>query len=243
MIPEHKGQSLILAIILILILILSYGAVPGKPADTPRKANTQVRSVLRPYLADLLNRKSETALPAESKPIVQETAPSEEAGPAAKDPEPGPGPAAKPAPLPEPKPKLVSPPVPASVPEEKAPPTSEGIILMNTPGYESHTKPIVKFTHQKHMDEYSKSCGDCHHDNTGKPLDLKPGDPVAGCIDCHKETKKKKGEKLEKSEKIRIYHDEALHANCIECHKAYNITKGDPKGMAPAPASCKACHQ
>lgn len=235
MIPEHKGQSLILAMILILILILSSGAVPDKSTDTPRKAETQVRSVLRPYLADLLNRKPEKVLPAESETTVQETAPPEEAEPAAKAPEPEP--AAKPATPPGPKPK------PAPVPEEKAPPASDGIILMNTPGYESHTKPIVKFTHQKHMDEYSKSCGDCHHDNTGKPLDLKPGDPVAGCIECHKETKKKKGEKLEKSEKIRIYHDEALHANCVGCHKAYNIEKGDPKGMNPAPASCKACHQ
>jgi hypothetical protein len=235
MIPEHKGESLILAVILILILILSYGAVPDKSTDTPRKANTQVRSVLRPYLADLLTRNSEKALSDESETIVQETAPPEEAGPTAKDPEPGPG--AKPATPPDPEPK------PAPEPEEKAAPASEGIILMNTPGYASHTKPIVKFTHQKHMDAYSKSCGDCHHDNAGKPLDLKPGDPVAGCIECHKETKKKKGEKLEKSEKIRIYHDEALHANCVGCHKAYNIEKGDPKGMDPAPASCKACHQ
>lgn len=235
MIPEHKGQSLILAVILILILILSYCAIPGNPEDASRKNQTQARWILRPYLADLLNRKSENTLPAESETLVQETAHPEtkEAGPVAKDPEPGPEPEAKPAPLPDPKP----------VSEAKATPASEGIILMDTPGYASHTKPIVKFTHQKHMDEYSKSCGDCHHDDTGKPLDLKPGDPVAKCIDCHKETKKKKGEKLEKPEKIKIYHDEALHANCIECHKAHNIEKGDPKGMAPAPAACKACHQ
>lgn len=233
MIPEHKGQSLILVMILILILILSYGAVPDKSKDISRKANTQVRSVLRPYLANLLNRKPEKALPTEPETIVQETAPPEEAEQTAKPPEP----AAKPTAMPDPEPK------PAPETEEKAAPTPEGVILMNTPGYASHTKPIVKFTHQKHMDAYSTSCGDCHHDNTGKPLDLKPGDPVAGCIECHKETKKKKGEKLEKSEKIRIYHDEALHANCIGCHKAYNITKGDPKGLAPAPVSCKACHQ
>lgn len=241
MIPEQKGQSLILAIILILILILSYGAVPDKSADTPRKAGTQVRSVLRPYLSNLLVRKSENALPAESKPIVQETGQPEkkEAVPAAKDPEPKPEPAAKTAAPPDPKPK----PAPVTAPKDKAAPASAGIILMDTPGYASHTKPIVKFTHQKHMDEYSKSCGDCHHDDAGKPLDLKPGDPVAGCIQCHKETKKKKGEKLEKAEKIKIYHDEALHANCIECHKAYNIEKGDPKGMSPAPVPCKACHQ
>ncbi len=235
MIPEHKGQSLILAAVLILILILSYGAVPDTSTDISQKARTQVRSVLRPYLADLLNRKPEKALPAESETTVQETAPPEEAEPAAKVLELEPEPVAKPAGPPGPE--------PAPMPEEKAPPASDGIILMNTPGYASHTKPIVKFTHQKHIDAYSKSCGDCHHDNTGKPLDLKPGDSVAGCIQCHKETKKKKGEKLEKSEKIRIYHDEALHANCVGCHKAYNIEKGDPKGMNPAPASCKACHQ
>ncbi len=241
MIPEHKGQSLILAVILILILILSYGAVPGTSTDTPRKAKAQVRSVLRPYLADFLNRKPEKARPVESETLVKETAPPEEAGPLAKDPEPGTS--AKPAPLPDPKPKFLPPAAPAAVSKTKAAPAAEGVILMNTPKYESHTKPIVKFTHQRHMEEYSKSCGDCHHDHTGKPLDLKPGDPVAGCIDCHKETQKKKGEKLEKPEKIRIYHDEALHANCVGCHKAYNIEKGDPKGLAPAPASCKACHQ
>ncbi|OGR27520.1 MAG: hypothetical protein A2277_03030 [Desulfobacterales bacterium RIFOXYA12_FULL_46_15] len=235
MIPEQKGQSLILAAVLILILILAYCAIPGKSTDTQRKAGTQVRSVLRPYLADLLIRKSENALPAESKTIVQETGQQEkaEAVPAAKDPEPEPEPAPKTAAPPDPK--------PVPVPEDKA--ASDGIILMDSPGYASHTKPIVRFTHQKHMDEYSKSCGDCHHDNMGKPLDLKPGGPVSRCIQCHKETKKKKGEKLEKPEKIKIYHDEALHANCIECHKAYNIEKGDPKGMGPAPVPCKACHQ
>ncbi|MBU1342968.1 MAG: cytochrome c family protein [Proteobacteria bacterium] len=114
---------------------------------------------------------------------------------------------------------------------------------MNNPLYASHTKPIVQFTHQTHIDKYSKSCGDCHHDKEGKPLNLKPDDAVAGCIECHTETQKVKGEKLEPAEKIKKYHQEALHANCIDCHKTYNIEKGDPKGKGPAPVLCNQCHK
>jgi len=68
------------------------------------------------------------------------------------------------------------------------------------------------------------------------------GDSAEKCSTCHKETKKVKGEKLSKSEKIVKYHKEALHANCIGCHKEFNIRKGDPKGKGPAPTSCVKCH-
>ncbi len=235
MTPEHKGQNLILAAILMLTLVLSYCAVPANLADTPPKHKPHSRWILRPYLVNLIIRDPE--------PVDQESSrqATKEVEAAAKEPEPAPEPIAETISRPEPVP------APDSKAKQKAEPetapASQGVILMNNPGYASHTKPIVRFTHQKHMDEYSKSCGDCHHDDAGKPLDLKPGDPIAGCIECHKETKKKKGEKLDKSEKIKTYHDEALHANCIECHKAFNTEKGDPKGLTPAPVSCKACHQ
>jgi len=98
------------------------------------------------------------------------------------------------------------------------------------------------FTHAKHINEYAIACGTCHHDDKGTPLELKEGDPVQSCAECHKETKKPKGEKLAKAEKIKKYHMEALHANCIDCHKSYNIEKGDPKGKKPAPTSCAKCH-
>ncbi|THB79467.1 MAG: cytochrome C [Desulfobacteraceae bacterium] len=114
--------------------------------------------------------------------------------------------------------------------------------IMETDAYKKHTKGLVEFGHQQHVDAYQISCGQCHHDDQGRPLDLKPGDDVQKCIECHKETKKVKGEKLSKKERINKYHKEALHANCINCHKAFNKKNGDPKGKSPAPVSCSTCH-
>ena len=116
------------------------------------------------------------------------------------------------------------------------------IIVMNNPGYKKHTKGIIEFTHKKHVETYLITCGRCHHDETGKPLELTVNDNVQGCIECHKETEKPKGEKLGEKEKIAKYHFEALHTNCIDCHKEYNKEKGDPKGKVPAPTSCTKCH-
>ncbi len=121
------------------------------------------------------------------------------------------------------------------------------IIAMNNPLYSIHKKGIVQFTHKKHIETYAIGCGKCHHDDTGKPLDLSSGDDVQDCIECHKGTKKPKGEKtkgkkIDKKTRIMTYHFEALHANCIDCHKAYNIDKGDPKGKKPAPTACGKCH-
>ena len=115
---------------------------------------------------------------------------------------------------------------------------------MKTKEYKAHKKGLVEFTHKQHAEEFSDSCGECHHDAKGKPLDhLKMGDDVQRCIECHKETVKVKGEKLKKKDKIMKYHVEAMHANCKDCHKAFNKKKGfkkkDPKA---APTSCKGCH-
>ncbi|MCF6248432.1 MAG: cytochrome c family protein [Desulfobacula sp.] len=116
------------------------------------------------------------------------------------------------------------------------------IIVMNNPLYDKHKKGIVQFAHKAHIETYAIGCGECHHDDAGKPLDLSPGDDAQGCIECHKGTKKPKGEKLDKKTRIMTYHFEALHANCISCHKTFNIEKGDPKGKGPAPTSCTKCH-
>lgn len=122
--------------------------------------------------------------------------------------------------------------------------TVPDVIKMNTPEYAKHAKGLIDFTHEKHANDYGATCGDCHHDDKGKPLDLKAGDSVQRCVECHKETgKKPKGEKLKKKEKIMKYQKEALHANCIGCHKDFNKKKGlkksDPKA---APTTCKNCH-
>lgn len=133
------------------------------------------------------------------------------------------------------------------------------VIKMDDKAYEKHKKGIVEFSHKKHEEEYAKKypdfykngCGECHHDKDNKPLtDLKQGDDVQKCIECHKiasevpkklkqEWKKKKISKDEKK-KIRMeYHAEALHDNCRVCHKSYN-KKYKPKKKAPT--TCTKCH-
>ena len=127
------------------------------------------------------------------------------------------------------------------------------VIPLQDPAYEKHKKGVVQFEHKKHWDDYSKAypefypsqCGECHHDKDGKPLsNLKEGDDVQKCIECHKiaseAPKGKKAEKkLTKKEKIKDYHAEALHANCRDCHKKYN-KKYKPEKKAPT--TCAKCH-
>jgi len=126
------------------------------------------------------------------------------------------------------------------------------VIPLADPAYKKHKKGVVKFEHKKHWDDYSKEypefykngCGECHHDDKGKPLaELKDGDDVQKCIECHKipaeaPKGKKAKKKLSKKEKIKEYHAEALHANCKGCHKKFN-KKYKPK---KAPTTCNKCH-
>ena len=126
------------------------------------------------------------------------------------------------------------------------------VIPLADPAYKEHKKGVVQFEHKKHFDDYAKDypefykngCGECHHDEDNKPLtDLKDGDDVQKCIECHKEPAeapkgKKAKKKLSKKEKIKEYHAEALHANCKGCHKKFN-KKYKPK---KAPTTCTKCH-
>ncbi len=126
------------------------------------------------------------------------------------------------------------------------------VIPLEDKAYKKHKKGVVKFEHKKHWDDYAKEypefykngCGECHHDKDNKPLtELKEGDEVQKCIECHKIAAeapkgKKAKKKLSKKEKIKEYHAEALHANCRVCHKKFN-KKYKPK---KAPTTCKKCH-
>ena len=120
----------------------------------------------------------------------------------------------------------------------------DDVISMENAAYK-HKKAIVKFTHKKHNEEYKVGCGDCHHDENNKPLELKAGDDVKGCIECHKNpgkapAKDDAGNKLTDKQK-REYHADAIHDNCIECHKADNKKKpADKPGTAPT--KCTECH-
>ncbi len=115
------------------------------------------------------------------------------------------------------------------------------MIKMESPAYE-HKKGIVEFSHKKHVDEYGANCGECHHDDKGNPLtELKEGDAVQKCIECHnKPGQKPRGKdapKLSKEEKLQ-YHAEALHQNCKDCHKKYN----KENNTKAAPTTCTKCH-
>jgi len=132
------------------------------------------------------------------------------------------------------------------------------VIPLSDPAYKKHKKGVVKFEHKKHWDDYSKQypefypsqCGECHHDKDGKALtELKDGDDVQKCIECHKiasevpkklkkEWRKKKLKKAETNKLKLEYHAEALHANCKGCHKKFN-KKYKPK---KAPTTCTKCH-
>ncbi len=126
----------------------------------------------------------------------------------------------------------------------------DDVFKMETKEYKKHKKGIVEFSHKKHTEEYTNAkdekltCGDCHHDDKGKPLAVKMGDDVQRCVECHKETGKlKKGEKKKDKAIIVKYHKLALHANCIDCHKAWNKKQGyKSKDSKAAPQSCKSCH-
>ena len=133
--------------------------------------------------------------------------------------------------------------------------TASDAIKMENKVYDKHTKPIVTFEHKKHAEDYAKAnpklfpngCGDCHHDQNGKPLkDLKAGDDVKSCLECHKEPGQKPSkEKLDKKEKIKKYHAEAIHENCGGCHSDFNKAKklkSTDKGAAPTKSRCNDCH-
>jgi|LGVF01.1.fsa_nt_gb NAD-dependent SIR2 family protein deacetylase len=119
----------------------------------------------------------------------------------------------------------------------------EDMIKMENKAYAKHKKSIVMFSHKKHTEDYKAGCGECHHDADNKPLnDLKMGDDVQNCIECHTKASRppraKKGEaKLSKKEKM-TYHAYAIHVNCKDCHKKFN----KETGTKAAPTTCAKCH-
>ncbi|MGB9498296.1 MAG: cytochrome c3 family protein [Dissulfuribacterales bacterium] len=117
-----------------------------------------------------------------------------------------------------------------------------GVIEMkNTDAFKKHKKSIVMFDHQKHSaakpDGYELGCGDCHHDKEHKPLnDLKAGDKVQDCFECHnkpEKPKKPKGMSKDDWKKLQVeYYYGAIHESCKECHKK----------VGAGPVKCAECH-
>jgi hypothetical protein len=128
------------------------------------------------------------------------------------------------------------------------------VIKMENKAYKKHTRGIVMFSHSNHAEAYAKKhpefykngCGECHHDENNKPLtNLKSGDPVEGCIACHKKPGYITGKKAKglSAEQKREYHANAIHDNCQGCHRAYNKkNKLKSKDAGWAPTTCNKCH-
>ncbi|MDY6825082.1 MAG: cytochrome c3 family protein [Thermodesulfobacteriota bacterium] len=122
------------------------------------------------------------------------------------------------------------------------------IQMENEDAYEKHTKSIATFTHKKHVEEHDVGCGECHHDEDGKPLtDLKKGDDVQECVECHKpgrpDRASLRGLSREEREAAELeYHYGAIHQNCQGCHEEYNKEKAGNPRKGPAPVSCNDCH-
>ena len=121
----------------------------------------------------------------------------------------------------------------------------EDVIKMENPAYKTRQYKTVTFTHKKHVEEYKISCGECHHDENNKPLDLKEGDEVQKCIECHKipEYVTGKSAKGLTKEQKHEYHANAVMDNCRDCHRKFNKEKGyKTKDEKAAPTTCKKCH-
>ena len=104
-----------------------------------------------------------------------------------------------------------------------------------------HKKGIVTFTHTKHISDHKIACGECHHDDKGKArTDLKEGDEVKKCFECHNkpgEVKGKEAKGMSDKEKL-AYIGNAMHENCLGCHRKHN-KDNDTKA---APTKCTDCH-
>jgi hypothetical protein len=128
----------------------------------------------------------------------------------------------------------------------------QDIIELNNNAYPKHKYGIVIFSHRKHQEEYRTKypefyrpgCGECHHDEDNKPLaNLKEGDDVKNCIECHKKPEYiqgKKAKRLSKKQR-REYHANAIHDNCKGCHRKYN-KKFKKTSKTGAPYTCFSCH-
>lgn len=136
--------------------------------------------------------------------------------------------------------------------------TVSDVVKMENPAYETHKKAVVQFKHKAHAGKFDgrypeifkNGCGECHHDDEGQPrTDLKMGEEVDNCIECHakpgempkKEKRALRAEGLSREERHvreREYHAEALHDKCRGCHRRARKTADTRK----PPITCSKCH-
>ncbi len=101
------------------------------------------------------------------------------------------------------------------------------VVRMETEGYEKHERGIVEFQHRKHVIEFNLGCGECHHDQSGKPLDsFKMGDQAPSCIVCHD---------------LEYTHTSHIEYYDVACGKCHVDEEGKPLNVMKI-ESCIACH-
>jgi hypothetical protein len=102
------------------------------------------------------------------------------------------------------------------------------VIQMENKAYETHKRGIVKFTHQKHIEEYRLNCGDCHHDKTGTPLaSFKMGANAPSCINCHD---------------VETTHEAHITGNDVSCGECHIDKEGKPLANFSI-QKCSECHK
>ena len=116
---------------------------------------------------------------------------------------------------------------------EKVEDTLQPNIIMNSKVYPKHSKELVIFSHKKHVIDNQIECSICHH--------KKIEDTIwkhENCEVCHKEGSKPIKLKLNKKERIKRFHKDALHALCKVCH--LNLKK---QKKTTGPTRCNNCHK
>lgn len=106
--------------------------------------------------------------------------------------------------------------------------------------WSEHTKGPVKFSHEKHSEEYKVKCKECHHVYEDGKNVWKKGDKVQKCSECHNEPTIKGEKKLPKA-KQKLNLKLAFHNNCQGCHK--KLKRKDRAKYKDIPTTCIKCHE
>lgn len=88
----------------------------------------------------------------------------------------------------------------------------------------------VRFTHDKHAEDYGIACEECHHIYADGKNVWTPDDSVDSCESCH--------DPAEPTDNIPML-EVAFHQNCTGCHKQVKEGEGP---NASAPVMCSGCH-
>ena len=113
---------------------------------------------------------------------------------------------------------------------------------MEAPGvYPRIYSGAVEFSHEKHFSSEGRSCGDCHHDDSGEPREeLEAGMDIDNCTDCHGEEGLVYGRPADEMADGDLIEHRAnvMHRLCVGCHEQSSAAA---KALV-APLACRGCH-